>query len=247
MEIFINREDEDYGPYTVEEAQGLLASGDLLPQDYAWYEGAADWMALEEIPGIVPPAAAAPAPASAPKRTNTGLPSWIPPRRGDDNPTETGKSPRSFASPPRLGIVVPNSTISGQTTATSRAGPPRRSAATSARLVTPAPSVTPRPPVTPATSAPAPSGPPARTADVGTDAEQPGAMPVPAITGNLRSIGLRNMVIGGLVCIAGAAITIYSYESAASNAQGGSYTVAWGAVLFGAIQFLRGLMQSVKK
>jgi len=52
--------------------------------------------------------------------------------------------------------------------------------------------------------------------------------------------GKKNMGFGALWCIGGLVVTAATY-SAASN--GGHYVVAWGAVVFGAIQFLQGLFQ----
>ncbi|MEX0703780.1 MAG: hypothetical protein WD069_16905 [Planctomycetales bacterium] len=70
-----------------------------------------------------------------------------------------------------------------------------------------------------------------------------------AIVGNLAearyqatvSAGRKNMLIGAIVCIVGIVVTVGSYSAATG---GGSYVVAWGAVLFGAVQFFRGLTQS---
>lgn len=59
-----------------------------------------------------------------------------------------------------------------------------------------------------------------------------------------RSAGTRNMLIGALFCVGGILVTVISYNAAANNAGGGRYVVAWGAVIFGAIQFFRGLAQS---
>jgi len=52
--------------------------------------------------------------------------------------------------------------------------------------------------------------------------------------------GLRNMAIGGVICLIGIVVTAATY-SAASN--GGHYVVAWGAIAFGALQFFKGLFQ----
>jgi hypothetical protein len=49
----------------------------------------------------------------------------------------------------------------------------------------------------------------------------------------------RNVIIGGIICIVGIVITVGTYSAAAD---GGSYTIAWGAILFGGIQFFRGLV-----
>lgn len=55
-----------------------------------------------------------------------------------------------------------------------------------------------------------------------------------------REAGNKNMLYGALWCIGGLLVTILTY-SAASD--GGTYVVAWGAVIFGAIQFFKGLFQ----
>jgi cation transport ATPase len=54
---------------------------------------------------------------------------------------------------------------------------------------------------------------------------------------------MKNMAIGGVICLIGLAISIGSYQAAASSPTGGSYTLAWGAVIFGGIQFFRGLSE----
>ena len=58
----------------------------------------------------------------------------------------------------------------------------------------------------------------------------------------LREAGRRNMVFGALWCIGGFVVTAVTYQAAA-NVGGGPYVIAWGAILFGAIQFFRGLRQ----
>ena len=50
----------------------------------------------------------------------------------------------------------------------------------------------------------------------------------------------KNMLYGALWCVGGILVTVLTY-SAASN--GGTYVVAWGAVIFGAIQFFKGVFQ----
>lgn len=57
-----------------------------------------------------------------------------------------------------------------------------------------------------------------------------------------REEGSRNMVIGGLICLVGIVITVATYSAASEG--GGRYVVAWGAILFGAVRFFRGLSQS---
>ena len=56
----------------------------------------------------------------------------------------------------------------------------------------------------------------------------------------IREAGRKNMVYGALWCIGGIVVTVVTYRAASS---GGTYVVAWGAIVFGAIQFFRGLVQ----
>lgn len=55
-----------------------------------------------------------------------------------------------------------------------------------------------------------------------------------------KEVGNKNMLYGSLWCIGGLLVTFLTY-SAASD--GGTYVIAWGAVIFGAIQFFKGLYQ----
>ena len=52
---------QQFGPYTIEDINTYLAQGTLLPTDQAWYEGAANWMPITEVPGVVHGAAPVPA------------------------------------------------------------------------------------------------------------------------------------------------------------------------------------------
>jgi hypothetical protein len=67
-----------------------------------------------------------------------------------------------------------------------------------------------------------------------------------AIAAN-RSMGKKNMLYGALWCVGGLAVTIATFAFAAKNGGGGGYVVFWGAVIFGAIQFFRGLAQWLSK
>lgn len=53
--------------------------------------------------------------------------------------------------------------------------------------------------------------------------------------------GNTNMWIGGIVCLIGLVITIGSCLAAGEG--GGRYMIAWGAIIWGGIQFFRGLSQ----
>jgi hypothetical protein len=55
--------------------------------------------------------------------------------------------------------------------------------------------------------------------------------------------GFTTMAIGLLMFVVGLAISIGSYAAAS---HGGQYVVTWGAVVFGAIYFFRGLFQVLR-
>jgi hypothetical protein len=52
--------------------------------------------------------------------------------------------------------------------------------------------------------------------------------------------GMKNMAIGAIVCLIGLAVTIGSYVAAEP---GGVFLLAYGPVIFGGIQFVRGCIQ----
>jgi hypothetical protein len=55
--------------------------------------------------------------------------------------------------------------------------------------------------------------------------------------------GQKNMLFGALWCIGGIVVTVATYSAAASAGEG-RYIIAWGAIVFGAVQFFRGLIQA---
>ncbi|HEY7154117.1 MAG TPA: hypothetical protein VH575_09195 [Gemmataceae bacterium] len=58
-----------------------------------------------------------------------------------------------------------------------------------------------------------------------------------------RRAGFREMVVGGLILVVGLAVTAFSYLGA-DEAGRGRFIVAYGAILVGGAQFLRGLVLS---
>lgn len=50
----------------------------------------------------------------------------------------------------------------------------------------------------------------------------------------------RNMIVGGVWCIGGIAVTVITYANAYG---GGKYVVAWGAIIFGGYECLKGLLE----
>ena len=63
--IHVMRDGQQFGPYTIEDINAYLAQGTLLPTDQAWYEGAANWMPITDVPGVVHDSAPAPVVAGA--------------------------------------------------------------------------------------------------------------------------------------------------------------------------------------
>ena len=53
MQIFINRNGQKHGPYSLSDVNAYLNSGQLLPTDLAWFEGRDNWFPLAQVPGIV--------------------------------------------------------------------------------------------------------------------------------------------------------------------------------------------------
>ena len=68
----------------------------------------------------------------------------------------------------------------------------------------------------------------------------PAPMPSPSPDDRVAAAARRNMLVGGLWCGGGIAVTAITYLNASG---GGTYVVAWGAIIFGGFQFLKGLSQ----
>ena len=56
MQIHINRDGQDFGPYTLEQVNQYLQEGSIVPTDMAWHEGMPDWMPLPKVQGVIVPA-----------------------------------------------------------------------------------------------------------------------------------------------------------------------------------------------
>ena len=52
MEITVNKDGQDLGPYSLEDLQAELATGNISQEDHAWYEGCEDWISVADIPGV---------------------------------------------------------------------------------------------------------------------------------------------------------------------------------------------------
>ena len=74
MALLINKDGKQLGPFSLDEARAQVLAGRLAPTDWAWADGANDWVLLKDVPGFslaapLPPPAApvtAPVPAAAP-------------------------------------------------------------------------------------------------------------------------------------------------------------------------------------
>ncbi|HEV3273067.1 MAG TPA: PH domain-containing protein [Candidatus Methylacidiphilales bacterium] len=66
MSILINKDGRQLGPYSLDEARALVLSGRLDATDWAWTDGATDWVHLKDAPGFSDAKPAPPAGASAP-------------------------------------------------------------------------------------------------------------------------------------------------------------------------------------
>ena len=49
MNLFVSRDGQTFGPYTLEQANQYLQAGQLLPNDYALFEGQTEWKSLQEL------------------------------------------------------------------------------------------------------------------------------------------------------------------------------------------------------
>jgi hypothetical protein len=56
-----------------------------------------------------------------------------------------------------------------------------------------------------------------------------------------KKTGINNMLFGGGFFVVGLIITIATFSAASSS--GGTYYLCWGAIIFGLIQFIQGLIQ----
>lgn len=63
-EIYLGRDGARSGPYTMDQVRTLVGEGRFTPDDWAWYPGASQWIALRDVPGFAVASFPPPAPAS---------------------------------------------------------------------------------------------------------------------------------------------------------------------------------------
>ncbi len=54
MALLINHGGKQLGPYSLDEARALVLSGEVDADDWAWPDGATEWIVLKEVPGFAP-------------------------------------------------------------------------------------------------------------------------------------------------------------------------------------------------
>ena len=90
LQFFVARPEQNYGPYTLQEVNSHLVSGHIKAADLAWHEGAAGWMPLNQISGvIIPPVPVAPPPASYPQPAHPNSAHPQQPQTSGDSAEET--------------------------------------------------------------------------------------------------------------------------------------------------------------
>jgi hypothetical protein len=83
MQIYVGRNGQREGPFTLDQIRTMLAQGQAQPTDLAWYEGAAGWIPVAQLPGLHPPPLGAVPPPLQP------VPASFAPTYGTPQPTET--------------------------------------------------------------------------------------------------------------------------------------------------------------
>ena len=52
MDIFVYKNDEQQGPFTVSQVKDFVTNGTFSKEDLAWYEGLEDWQAISTITAL---------------------------------------------------------------------------------------------------------------------------------------------------------------------------------------------------
>jgi TM2 domain-containing membrane protein YozV len=50
--ITVRRQNQNYGPYSLDQVNSMLLAGRVAAEDLAWLEGAPEWQRLDSIPGV---------------------------------------------------------------------------------------------------------------------------------------------------------------------------------------------------
>ncbi len=52
MDLYLSLNDEQVGPYRLEDIQGWLNAWHITLNDLAWFEGCSNWVNVSQIPGV---------------------------------------------------------------------------------------------------------------------------------------------------------------------------------------------------
>jgi hypothetical protein len=113
MQIYVGKNGQQLGPFSLEEVNRKLADRTFAGTDLAWYEGAAGWAPLSSVSGVViPPAASAaptvptPGPGPVPAPTPAPVPAPVPSRPSayPAQPVATGSS--NYKTMARVGWIL---------------------------------------------------------------------------------------------------------------------------------------------
>ncbi|HKP04439.1 MAG TPA: DUF4339 domain-containing protein [Chthoniobacterales bacterium] len=118
MQLYVGKNGQQLGPFSLEEVNRKLADRTFLGTDLAWYEGAAGWAPLSSVAGVVlppaestapavPVAGAAPMPAPTPAPVPAAVPSR--PSAYPAQPVATGS--RSYKTMARVGWILLGATL----------------------------------------------------------------------------------------------------------------------------------------
>lgn len=55
MLVYLHKNGERTGPFSLEKIQGQLEGGELAVSDPAWFDGCSDWVTVQDVPGILLP------------------------------------------------------------------------------------------------------------------------------------------------------------------------------------------------
>jgi hypothetical protein len=219
MEIFIHRDGQQFGPYPEEIVREYLATGNVLTSDWAWHAGAANWMPLSEL------MAATPAPAIPAFPAETAFTSSATSIVESTGTTAGSAPPIASPSPRRAPLTQPLSALAHIAAQGATPGSPGGSVDKALALL--------------------------EKKKTGFESESgkdvKGIYTVNSHARGHQSLSSRNISLGVLWCLGGAAVIIFSYAADASGVSSAAYVVSSAAILYGSIQVLRGVIQYFQK
>ena len=90
MNLYVSRDGQTFGPYTVEQAHQYLNGGQLLTSDFALLEGSSEWKTLPEVLGILT------------HQTGLGVPASQTLGENQDQSVSTRQEPSSSRTEPKV-------------------------------------------------------------------------------------------------------------------------------------------------